>query len=231
MDDPAPDAYERLVDRLLASPHFGERWGRHWLDVVRFAESLTLRGLRPQATPGITAITSSTPSTPIGRTTASSSEQIAGDLLPGRASADRREQLIATTFLTLGNTNLEEQDKAQLEMDVVDEQLDTIGKAFLARPSAAPAATTTSSTRSRPAITMRWPGSSATRRPWNTPTSPDGWRSRCPSPPSRRPRSVGTRPRSPISNRASRRPAHGRRRTRVRLLGRRTGRSPRWSPA
>src|SRR5262245_45848988 len=36
--DPAPDAYERLVERLLASPHHGERWGRHWLDVVRFAE-------------------------------------------------------------------------------------------------------------------------------------------------------------------------------------------------
>ena len=37
--DSSPDAYERLVDRLLASPHFGERWARHWLDVVRFAES------------------------------------------------------------------------------------------------------------------------------------------------------------------------------------------------
>ncbi|RMG39217.1 MAG: DUF1549 domain-containing protein, partial [Planctomycetota bacterium] len=37
--DPRPDAYERLVDRLLASPHYGERWARHWLDVVRFAES------------------------------------------------------------------------------------------------------------------------------------------------------------------------------------------------
>ncbi len=45
VNDPAPDAYEQLVDRLLASPQFGERWGRHWLDVVRFAESLTLRGL------------------------------------------------------------------------------------------------------------------------------------------------------------------------------------------
>ena len=42
--DESPLAYERLVDRLLASPRFGERWGRHWLDVVRFAESLTLRG-------------------------------------------------------------------------------------------------------------------------------------------------------------------------------------------
>ena len=37
--DPAPDAYERLVDRLLASPHYGERWGRHWLDLARFGES------------------------------------------------------------------------------------------------------------------------------------------------------------------------------------------------
>src|SRR5262245_22568765 len=39
VDDPAPDAYERLVDRLLASPHYGEAWGQHWLDVVRYAES------------------------------------------------------------------------------------------------------------------------------------------------------------------------------------------------
>ena len=37
--DPAPDAYEKLVDRLLASPHYGERWGRHWLDVARYADS------------------------------------------------------------------------------------------------------------------------------------------------------------------------------------------------
>lgn len=63
-------------------------------------------------------------------------EQIAGDLLPADSSADpsaegRQRQLVATTFLTLGNTNLEEQDKRQLEMDVVDEQLDVIGKAIL----------------------------------------------------------------------------------------------------
>src|SRR5579883_3505602 len=44
VNDRSPEAYEKLVDRLLASPRFGERWGRHWLDVVRFAESLTLRG-------------------------------------------------------------------------------------------------------------------------------------------------------------------------------------------
>jgi hypothetical protein len=39
VNDPSPRAYEALVDRLLASPHYGERWGRHWLDVIRFGES------------------------------------------------------------------------------------------------------------------------------------------------------------------------------------------------
>ena len=57
-------------------------------------------------------------------------EQVAGDLLPAAVAGRRRRQLIATSFLTLGNTNLEEQDKKQLRMDVVDEQLDTIGRAL-----------------------------------------------------------------------------------------------------
>jgi hypothetical protein len=128
--DTSPDAYEKLVDRLLASPRFGERWGRHWLDVARFAESLTLRGFvlnqawryRDYV---IDAFNADMPYDQFIR------EQIAGDLLPAASLADRRRQLVATTFLALGNTNLEEQDKQQLVMDVVDEQLDTIGKAFL----------------------------------------------------------------------------------------------------
>ena len=51
LTDPGPDAYERLVDRLLASPHFGERWGRYWLDLVRYADSEGYLGdaLRPHA--------------------------------------------------------------------------------------------------------------------------------------------------------------------------------------
>jgi hypothetical protein len=132
LSDPSPLAYEQLVDRLLASPQFGERWGRHWLDVVRFAESLTLRGLilkdawryRDYV---IASFNEDRPYQDFVR------EQIAGDLLPAGDLEERRRQLIATTFLCLGNTNLEEQDKAQLRMDVVDEQLDTIGKAFLAQ--------------------------------------------------------------------------------------------------
>jgi hypothetical protein len=136
--DASPDAYERLVDRLLASPRFGERWGRHWLDVARFAESLTLRGFilkdawryRDYV---IEAFNDDLPYDQFVR------EQIAGDLLAREADvhtanvAERRRQIVATGLLALGNTNLEEQDKKQLDMDVVDEQLDVIGKAFLAQ--------------------------------------------------------------------------------------------------
>src|SRR5690606_34056611 len=45
VNDPRPDALEAMVNRLLASPRFGEHWARHWLDIVRYAESVTLRGL------------------------------------------------------------------------------------------------------------------------------------------------------------------------------------------
>ncbi|MDR3637044.1 MAG: DUF1549 domain-containing protein, partial [Isosphaeraceae bacterium] len=124
VQDDSPAAYERLVDRLLASPHFGERWGRHWLDVARFGESLTLRGFIVKSAWRyrdyvIGAFNADVPFDRFIR------EQIAGDLLPAATPGDRRRQLVATAFLALGNTNLEEQDKQQLRMDVVDEQLDT----------------------------------------------------------------------------------------------------------
>jgi len=135
---PTPDeltAFEQsaitaLVDRLLASPRFGEHWGRHWLDVVRFGESVTLRGFifkeawryRDYV---IDSFNRDAPFDQLIR------EHIAGDLLPHHSVEERRRQMIATTFLAMGNWNLEEQDKKQLDMDVVDEQLDTIGKAFL----------------------------------------------------------------------------------------------------
>jgi hypothetical protein len=120
------------TDRLLASPHFGEHWGRRWLDVARFGESVTLRGFifreawryRDYV---IDAFNADRPFDEFVR------EQIAGDLLPatGVSLPVRQRRLIATTFLALGNTNLEEQDKKQLDLDVVDEQLDTLGKVFL----------------------------------------------------------------------------------------------------
>ena len=130
VNDTAPDAYSRLVDKLLASPQFGEHWGRHWLDVARFAESLTLRGFvfKEAWRYRDYAIQSFNQDRPFNRFLV---EQIAGDLLPAASLEDRQRQLIATAYLTLGNTNLEEQDKGQLRMDVVDEQLDTIGKGML----------------------------------------------------------------------------------------------------
>ncbi len=132
VNDASADAYEKLVDRLLASPHYGERWGRHWLDVARYAESLTLRGfiLKEAWRYRDYVIDSFNDDVPYDRFM---QEQVAGDLLPATAPAARRRNLIATTFLTLGNNNLEEQDKKQLRMDVVDEQLDTISRAFLAQ--------------------------------------------------------------------------------------------------
>ncbi|VTR95323.1 probable xanthan lyase : Uncharacterized protein OS=Singulisphaera acidiphila (strain ATCC BAA-1392 / DSM 18658 / VKM B-2454 / MOB10) GN=Sinac_5710 PE=4 SV=1: PSCyt1: PSCyt2: PSD1 [Gemmata massiliana] len=126
----APDAYEKLVDRLLASPEFGVRWGRHWLDIARFAESVTLRGfVYPHAWRYRDyVIDSFNADVPFDRFIR---EQLAGDLLPAATTDERKRQLVATTFLQLGNTNLEEQDKKALRMDVVDEQLDVITKGFL----------------------------------------------------------------------------------------------------
>lgn len=130
--DSRSDAYESLVERVLGAPQFGERWGRHWLDVVRYADSVTLRGfILPEAWRYrdyvIDSFNADRPFDQFVR------EQVAGDLLPATNLAERQRQAIATTFLTLGNTNLEEQDKVQLRMDVVDEQLDAITKGLLAQ--------------------------------------------------------------------------------------------------
>ena len=128
--NPDPAAYEKMVDNLLASPAYGERWGRHWLDVARYAESVTLRGFifKEAWRYRDYVIDSFHRDVPFDRFVR---EQVAGDLLPADSLDDRRRQLAATTFLMLGNTNLEEQDKKQLRMDVVDEQLDVVTKGFL----------------------------------------------------------------------------------------------------
>ena len=86
------------------------------------------RSLHASRTPGATAITSSTPSTPTSLTTASSRSRSPATCCRPPAAEQRRQQLIATAFLLLGPTNYEEQDKETLEMDVIDEQLDTHGQ-------------------------------------------------------------------------------------------------------
>ena len=128
---PAPEAMAKLVDRLLESKHFGERWGRHWLDVVRFAESsgggrtLLFKEAWRYRDYVIEAFNDDLPYDHFLR------EQIAGDLIPTDDWQTKRRQLTASTFLLLGPTNYELQDKDVLEMDIVDEQIDTIGKAFM----------------------------------------------------------------------------------------------------
>ncbi len=123
-------AFENLVDRLFASPRFGERWGRHWLDVVRFGESNTLRGtvFSPAWRYRDYVIDTMNDDVPFDQFAV---EQIAGDLLKSNDWQQRRRQLIATTMLAIGNSNFENQDKGQLRMDVVDEQLEVIVRAFL----------------------------------------------------------------------------------------------------
>jgi len=129
--DTSPDAFDRVVDRLLASPRFGERWGRHWLDIARYAESagggriVALNNAWRYREYVINAFNSDKPYNQF------ITEQIAGDLLPSKDLQHHAEQTIATGFLAIGPKNLDTQDKELLRMDVVDEQIDTVGKTIL----------------------------------------------------------------------------------------------------
>ena len=131
VQDQRDDAFDRLVDKLLDLPHFGERWGRHWLDVARFAESsgggrtLLYKDAWRFRDYVIESFNRDVPFDQLVR------EQIAGDLLPYNTPKQRSRQLIATAFLALGPTNYELQDKQLLRYDVIDEQVDTLGKAFM----------------------------------------------------------------------------------------------------
>lgn len=125
--DQSPNAFSRVVDRLLASPEYGVRWGRHWLDVARYADS---NGLDENLAYGNAwryrdyVVRSFNDDKPFDRFLI---EQLAGDQLP---DADRETQT-ATAFLALGAKVLAEPDRVKLQLDTIDEQLDTIGKAFL----------------------------------------------------------------------------------------------------
>jgi len=127
LNDPHPEAYNHLVERLLSSPHYGERWGRHWLDVVRYADS---NGLDENLAFGQAwryrdyVVRSFNEDKPFDQFLM---EQVAGDLLP-HASDETRT---ATAFLALGAKVLAEPDREKLMMDTIDEQIDTTGKAFL----------------------------------------------------------------------------------------------------
>ncbi|MBD3674471.1 MAG: DUF1553 domain-containing protein [Planctomycetaceae bacterium] len=132
VNDTSPDAFARVIDRLLESPHYGERWGRHWLDVVRYADS---NGLDENIAHGNAwryrdyVVNSLNADKPYDQFL---TEQLAGDLLDAEGNfSRRRENLIATGYLVLGPKVLAEVDEAKMEMDIVDEQLDTIGRGLM----------------------------------------------------------------------------------------------------
>ncbi len=125
--DPAPNAWETLIDRLLASPHYGEKWGRHWLDLVRFAESNSYErdGAKPHAWRYRDyVIRSLNADKPYDRFL---KEQLAGDEFP-EPDADA---IIATGFYRLGIWDDEPADRELARYDALDDIVTTTGQTFL----------------------------------------------------------------------------------------------------
>jgi Protein of unknown function (DUF1553)/Protein of unknown function (DUF1549) len=129
VNDPSPGAYEKLVDRLLASPHYGERWAQHWLDVVRYAETegfeydRHMAGMWRYRDYVIDAFNEDKPYDRFVR------EQIAGDEI----APDNNETLIAAGLYRLGavRRNAGNQEVASSRNEVLTERTDIIGSAFL----------------------------------------------------------------------------------------------------
>lgn len=132
-DQHGSSAVERLVDALLASPQFGERWGRHWLDVARYGESNGNDGLSRNPTfPHawryrdyvIAAFNADTPYDQF------LTEQIAGDLLPSDSAELRDRRLIATGFLAMASKPAKAMN-TNFDMDVVADQIDVVGRGIM----------------------------------------------------------------------------------------------------
>ncbi len=130
--DDSPDAWNTVIDRLLASPHYGERWGRHWLDIARYVQGTT-------KVPGIDSTDLAMPyrdyvvrsfneDKPYDQFV---TEQLAGDLLPEAEDGDF-DNIVAPAFLSIGPWFDECTDPNKLRLDIVDEQISTATRAFLA---------------------------------------------------------------------------------------------------
>ena len=131
LEDSSPAAYARVVDRLLASPAYGVRWGRHWLDLARYADSNGMDENIAYANAWryrdyvVASFNADKPYDQLLK------EQIAGDLLPAAGEVARQDQVTGTGFLVLGPKMLAEDDPMKMEMDIIDEQVDTVGKVFM----------------------------------------------------------------------------------------------------
>ncbi|MBM3457888.1 MAG: DUF1549 domain-containing protein, partial [Armatimonadetes bacterium] len=132
LEDRSSDAWEKVVDRLLASAAYGERWARHWLDVARYADSNGLDENTAFANAWryrdwvVRALNADMAYPEFIRW------QVAGDLLPPAPdAATQYDRLTATGLLVLGPKVLAEPDKQKMVMDIVDEQIDVTSRAFL----------------------------------------------------------------------------------------------------
>lgn len=132
LSDDSPQAFDKVVERLLASERYGERWGRHWLDVARYGDSTG--GDEDYKIPHawryrdyvITAFNRDLPYDKFIM------EQLAGDMLPAGKPGDVNVNgIVATGFLALGPKMLSEQDKPKVFYDIVDEQIDVTSRAFM----------------------------------------------------------------------------------------------------
>jgi hypothetical protein len=131
LDDDSPRAFAKVVDGLLASPHFGERWGRHWLDLARYSESngkdrnVIWHHAWRYRDWVIDAFNRDLPFDRFVR------EQIAGDLMDANSDAERDRQVTATGFLALGPKAFEERKRELFRMDMIDEQIDVVSRSIL----------------------------------------------------------------------------------------------------
>ena len=138
--DESPDAFAKVVDRLLASPRYGERWGRHWLDIVRYADSRDSRDFG-----GAADITEAwryrdwvaaafNRDLPYDQFV---TQQLAGDIVTAAAADEsgaanaRADGLVATGLLTLGEWGTGDADKEKMLTDIVDDQINVVSRAFL----------------------------------------------------------------------------------------------------
>ena len=130
-NDGAPNARENVVDRLLSSHAFGERWARHWLDLTGYADMMgTSNSVYAEHAWRyrdyvIAAFNADKPFDEFVR------EQIAGDLMPAQSTEDRAAKITATGFLMVGDVEIVNPDKAKMEADHIDTQVSKIGATFL----------------------------------------------------------------------------------------------------
>jgi hypothetical protein len=133
LDDDSPDAFATVVDGLLSSPQYGERWARHWLDLVRYTDSFDSRA--------------NTLTDPVEiwryrdwvvrafnddmRYDQFLRYQIAGDLIPAEDGGFNRDGLVATGVLAIGNWPQGDADKEKMVCDIVDDQVDLVTRGFL----------------------------------------------------------------------------------------------------